>query len=360
MQGCGWRTCETKERLQEQIDKLSKYCEQWKLNINLKKTKILIFNRGNNLIKSEFTINNVVLENVKSMKYLGFTITAKNCSFLPTLENLSIKATRTIYALNSKIKISRFPIRLALKLFNTLIKPILLYGSEVWGPYTDFDYTNWDSSKIEMIHTQFLKRALGCNVNTSNIMTRGEVGVRPLLMDVNLKVMTYIKNIQERRQAITYSALEFERNNDVGPNFCNYINKFQLMNDQEMLKETKGKIKIICQNKYDRDWLSKISESPKAISYCKIKYNVSLENYLYEVKNIRHKIALSRLRLSNHSLLIETGRHLRPKLERHERKCFVCRDDIEDECHFVTKCPLYSSERKALYKSLKSRSIFFE
>ena len=146
---------ETKEGLQKQIDKLSKYCEQWKLNINLKKTKILIFNRGNNLIKTEFTINNVVLENVKSMKYLGFTITAKNCSFLPTLENLSIKARRTIYALNSKIKISRFPIRLALKLFNTLIKPILLYGSEVWGPYTDFDYINWDSSKIEMIHTHF-------------------------------------------------------------------------------------------------------------------------------------------------------------------------------------------------------------
>ena len=132
------------------------------------------------------------------------------------------------------------------------------------------------------------------------------------------------------------------------------------MNDQEMLKETKGKIKIICQNKYDRDWLSKITESPKAISYCKIKYNVSLENYHYEVKNIIHKIALSRLRLSNHSLLIETGRHLRPKLERHERKCFVCKDDIEDECHFVTKCPLYSSERNVLYNSLKGNSKFFE
>ena len=61
-----------------------------------------------------------------------------------------------------------------------------------------------------MIHTQFLKRTLGCNINTSNIMTRGEMGVRPLLMDVNLKVMTYIKNIQERRQAIAYSAMDLK------------------------------------------------------------------------------------------------------------------------------------------------------
>ena len=24
-----------------------------------------------------------------------------------------------------------------------IIKPILRYGSEVWGPYTGFDYTTW-------------------------------------------------------------------------------------------------------------------------------------------------------------------------------------------------------------------------
>ena len=173
---------DTPKGLQRQIDKLNNYCDEWKLNINLKKTKIMIFNRGNKLIKSEFKINEVVLENVKSLKYLGFTITSKNCSFLPTLEDLSIKAKRVIYALNRKTKISRYPIKLALKLFDTLIKPILLYGAEVWGPYTDFDYIKWESSKIEMMHTQFLKRAIGCNFQSSNIMTRAELGVRPLLV----------------------------------------------------------------------------------------------------------------------------------------------------------------------------------
>ena len=59
-------------------------------------------------------------------------------------------------------------------------------------------------------------------------------------------------------------------------------------------------------------------------------------------------MALSRFRLSNHSLLIETGRYSRPKIERDDRKCFICKDEIEDELHFVTKCPLYSEERKHL------------
>ena len=68
---------ETKEGLQSQIDKLCEYCVKWKLNINTKKTKIMIFNRGNSLIKASFYINNVAIENVKTMKCLGFTINAK-------------------------------------------------------------------------------------------------------------------------------------------------------------------------------------------------------------------------------------------------------------------------------------------
>ena len=168
---------ETKVGLQNLIDKLGNYCIKWKLSINTKKTKIMTFNRGNRLIKSDFYINNVAIENVKDIKYLGFTISAKNCSFSKTLEDLSIKANRAIYSLNTKIKLSRLPIKLMLKVFNAQIKPILLYGSEVWGPYMDFDYITWDRNKIEMTHNQFLKRALGCNFHTSNLMTRGRWGL---------------------------------------------------------------------------------------------------------------------------------------------------------------------------------------
>ena len=320
----------------------------------------MIFNRGNNLIKSEFTINKQVLENVKTIKYLGFTISAKNCSFLQTLDDLSVKARRTIYVLNSTIKLSLFPFKLALKLFNTLIKPILLYGAEVWGPYTNFDFNTWEKSKIEMTHTQFLKRALGCNIRTSNNMTRGEVGVRPLLTDINFKVLCYIMSIMERKEDIVYSLLNFERGNQVKPNFYLYLNKFELPLNEITLDENKHKLKIKCQDYYDRIWYSKIMESPKAISYCKFKYTVYLEKYLYKVKNFRHRIFLTRLRLSNHSLLIETGRHLRPKLEREHRKCFICKDEIEDELHFVTKCPLYKSERKILYETVQLNCQNFE
>ena len=57
--------------------------------------------------------------------------------------------------------------------------------------------------------------------------------------------------------------------------------------------------------------------------------------------------------------MIEKGRHLRQKMERNERKCFICKNAVEDEFHFITKCPLYINERIQLYKILNDNSRFF-
>ena len=318
----------------------------------------MIFNRGNKLIKSDFRINNILLENVKTIKYLGFTISAKNCSFLPTIEDLSLKAGRAIYVLNTKIKLSKIPTRLAIKIFNSQIKPILLYGSEVWGPYNNFDYDTWDYNKIERTHTQYLKRALGCNYQTSNIMTRGEVGARPLLLDIIKKIISYISNIKGRTHTLAYSAYEYEIHNDIVPNFNSYINKFNL-SDQDLYAIAKHKVSSICQENYDRQWGIYIGKSPKAISYGTFKNTVYFEKYLHLIKSTKNRIALTRFRLSNHNLLIEKGRHVRPRLDRSERKCFLCKDEIEDEKHFVTKCPFYSKERAILYRSLQNNCVNF-
>ena len=186
------------------------------------------------------------------------------------------------------------------------------------------------------------------------------MGTRPLLIDVIKRVISYINNVKERHDSLANSAYLFETRNDVGPNFSKYLNKFNLSGGSNIFGENKNKIKKICQENYDKYWCLGITESPKAISYKKFKTTVYLEKYLSYVINIKHKIALTRFRLSNHNLLIEKGRHFRPKIERNERKCFLCKDDVEDESHFITKCPLYSNERVLLYDSLKYNSRFFE
>ena len=64
--------------------------------------------------------------------------------------------------------------------------------------------------------------------------------------------------------------------------------------------------------------------------------------------------------MSNHSLLIEKGCHSRPPLERNNRKCFICKSLVEDERHFLVKCPLYENQRDMLFQICRENCQLFD
>ena len=88
---------------------------------------------------------------------------------------------------------------------------------------------------------------------------------------------------------------------------------------------------------------NKILKSSKAISFNNFKTNITLEPHLILNFNPKHK---PRFRLSNHTLMIEKGRHL--KIDKHERKCIFCESEIKNEEHFLIICPIYCVGRKSL------------
>ena len=81
--------------------------------------------------------------------------------------------------------------------------------------------------------------------------------------------------------------------------------------------------------------------------------NYKCEDYLHQVTNTRHRIALTKLRLSNHKLAIETGRYSRPFKKPAERICPICKIEMEDEYHFLNICPAYQDKRCSLLDYLE-------
>ena len=76
-----------------------------------------------------------------------------------------------------------------------------------------------------------------------------------------------------------------------------------------------------------------------------------MEPYLYKVKNVKYRNAISRLRSSSHHLEIERGRHCKPSRPLEDRLCSKCKV-VEDEIHFITKCKHYEIERAILYAKI--------
>jgi hypothetical protein len=68
-------------------------------------------------------------------------------------------------------------------MFDSMIEPILLYGSEVWG------YENL--KVIEQIQLKFCKRILKVRNTTPNFMIYGELGRFPLEIRVKLRMIAF-------------------------------------------------------------------------------------------------------------------------------------------------------------------------
>ena len=73
---------------------------------------------------------------------------------------------------------------------------------------------------------------------------------------------------------------------------------------------------------------------------------MGLENYLIDIKNVIHRRSLTRIRLSSHKLMIETGRY--QKIALNNRLCYFCKTEVEDEIHFVVKCKTYCQLRREI------------
>ena len=87
-------------------------------------------------------------------------------------------------------------------------------------------------------------------------------------------------------------------------------------------------------------------------TYAKIKQEQGIENYLNSVTNVDRRIHLSKVRLSNHDLVIEKGRH--QGLAINQRNCPLCPGNVlEDEFHFLLECQTFSFLRDELSAQAK-------
>jgi hypothetical protein len=78
---------ESPQGLQNSLTKLSHYCDEWGLQINISKTKSLVFNNTGRTTSHKFYINNTPIENCRNYVYLGVTFSISG-SFTEAKNNL--------------------------------------------------------------------------------------------------------------------------------------------------------------------------------------------------------------------------------------------------------------------------------
>ena len=360
---------ETTEGLQQCLDNLSDYCKKWKLEINIKKTKSVIFNKiGKRLKNNGIKLNSVEIEHVSSYTYLGFTISASG-KFHLGIQNLVDKAQRAWFSILKILNKSKHKqVDTYLILFDRIIKPILLYACEIWGKTVNNEMlTELGKSLIERFHFKICKQIIGVNKKTSNIATIAELGRYPLYIDIQTQIIKYllrlkiikkerllfkayqeqIENINEQNNWINNAKIILDKNG-LSYIFLNHKDSVNIINHRgikEMGFYLKNRIKdIFEQNIMYHFHIKTKNKEGKLIFYGQLKGRYIKENYL-NIKNVEYRKMLSNIRMSTHKLELETGRY--KHIERENRLCKSCNmKKIETEEHFLLECTAYNHHRK--------------
>ena len=207
----------TREGLQNKLNILDSYCEEWCLSVNPKKTKIM-YTGKNSGESAPFMVGDASLEYTSHYKYLGVEINANN-KVAEAVQNLCTRSWKAIFKLNSILAGTDIPAPHKLSLFDKLVKPILLYSSESWGyildkcvntrktdACNDIITTFWrkvSTLPIETVHTRFCKGALGIHRKATNIAVMGELGRLPMTISVIKAMLKFWQHTTDHNYANT-------------------------------------------------------------------------------------------------------------------------------------------------------------
>ena len=180
-----------------------------------------------------------------------------------------------------------------LKLFSSIVTPILLYCCEIWGPYLLGRINSIQmfksqilriSGEIENLHLKFYKRILGVHAKAC--------------MELKLKPTIFLKY-----------TLQLCKDEEL-------ISQNEVSNLQTESFESE---KVIChyvkhrlRNVFMRYWcepLQPVESSGKLRILKKVKKHFECEKYLLEISNFKLRQAVTKLRISAHKLTVETSRY---------------------------------------------------
>lgn len=330
---------ETKEGMQNALNVFEHYCQMWKLEVNVEKTKIIVFSKRKVKQNMNFHISGKSIEIVNSYTYLG-TIFNYNGNFCSARKKIVDQAQKALFAMYRKIKNITLPVDLQLQLFDTLIVPILLYSSEVWGFENKYN--------IEKMHLQFCKNLLKVRNSTPNFMVYGELGRVPLEISIKLRMVTFWGKTLQKENKISNIMLrlmlKLHENNPSKFKWISYLKSIfdetglsylwteQQNVDIDWLKLT---VKQRLTDQFYQHWFSQIHNTSRGDFYSLFKKEFCLERYLLRLFP-SERYFITKLRCSNLKLAIETGRWA--GISREQRLCTLCGNGVGDEYHLLFTC----------------------
>ena len=339
---------ESSADLQNQLNSFQDYCSIWKLKVNTDKSKVMVFSRGKLPRNLNFSLNGEKLEIVNSLNYLGIEL-SRTGNFKRAKQSIAGKATVAFYEVLKMGRKHGLSVKIQLDLFDKMVKPILLYGCEVWG------FSNNDI--IEKVHLKFCKLLLHLKSSTPSYMIYGELGRYPLEIYIKSRIISFWAKLLSGKElklskimynlcyCMSIKNVEHFTWLDNVKKILNECGFAYIWNTQTFVDPNWLRLTIIrnLQDQFEQYWHSLLDNASKAINYRLFKDYFGMEVY-FDILDNKNVVELCRFRTANHKLPIEIGRW--NNTNRNNRMCTHCnKNELGDEFHYILDCPFFEQHR---------------
>ena len=127
--------------MKEKLLKLNEEARKTGLKINVKKTKSL---RLNHTSKATFTIQQDTMEEVQDFSYLGSTVSTEGGTDQDILIRIG-KAAGVFNTLRPIWRSTKLSLNMKLRVYNSKVKSVLLYGCETWRGHRSHRWPRYKS-----------------------------------------------------------------------------------------------------------------------------------------------------------------------------------------------------------------------
>ena len=342
---------QTPAGLQNQINNLKSASEELGLEVNLDKSKAMIFRRGGYIGRNEhWYYGNQKIETVNSYKYLGYTFTTKLSTEVALSEVAGKAKNKVISIFKALYKIGKIDIKVFFHLFDSQVKPMLLYAAEIWG--------NSKESITEKVHMFAARKLLGVSAKTPKTLIYGELNRYPLNIDGKLRTIKYwfkLNEMQDSRipkQAYFRQERELNTENSWAKGVKDLLesNGYGYVWLNQGVYQKRSFLKSLRQrliDQYWQQWHEKVEGKDRFKKYRQFKGAHGDEPYLREITITKFRKIFTKLRLG----IIDLQCNKTFLDANIDTKCKVCNQGVEDEKHLLFDCPAYDYLRqKYIYK----------
>lgn len=340
---------ERAQDLKEMMGRMKKYLEGKELVLNAEKSKILMFKRGRSAKKKEeWKWGEEDIEEVKSFKYLGYNFQKNGGTETHVRETVkkAMMAMRQTWGIGERKFKNNFERRI--KIFECLVKSIILYAAEVWG---------WaEAEKIERVQVKYIKWILGLDFNTPTYIVMEETKIDKVRVEARRRAVRYEERTRTNKinKIVQECWKEIDRNNQSKRSKWenerkSYYEKKGIDIEEIGIRCTEGQLaESLAQMDREEQWqeqYEKLIEGRYNRKYREIREETRAD-YLKREYGGRDQSLVARFRCGNE----ERANRFWRKTE--ENNCRICGKGEETIEHLINECEEMKEE-----EDLSRRSI---